>query len=97
MKTPHKHAEFIHAWANGEEIEFFNDGLQKWDFSCNPNWYADCKYRIKPEREYPKTSMTHEALRNVYFEGRRSADESFEAVANAAIKQHIIDTEGESK
>ncbi len=33
MKQPHKHAEVIKAWADGAEIQ----------------WFEDMRYRIKPE------------------------------------------------
>ena len=47
MKTPHKHAEIIKAWADGAEIEIYDDGT--WKKAWNPNWYEACVYRIKPE------------------------------------------------
>jgi len=56
MKTPHKHAEIIKAWADGAEIEYrVNDGKLGWSgwkpfdnlerFLSDPWW----DYRIKPE------------------------------------------------
>ena len=46
-KKPHVHAELIKAWADGEEIEYFNrQGL--WVDCQFPSWYNDYKYRIKP-------------------------------------------------
>ena len=48
MKTPHKHAELIKAWADGAEIEKQNrDGTwvkhqDEWP------WFNDWTYRIKP-------------------------------------------------
>jgi len=42
----HKHADLIHAWAEGAEIEIFNCGqwvaVQDWTFS------GSLEYRIKP-------------------------------------------------
>lgn len=49
MKTPHKHAELIKAWADGAEIEFFDIFLKEWTISPTPNWSEDREYRIKPE------------------------------------------------
>lgn len=49
MKTPHKHAELIKAWADGAEIEKQNrDGTwikhqDEWP------WFNDWTYRIKQE------------------------------------------------
>lgn len=51
MKTPHKHAELIKAWADGAEIEY-RDRHNDWvslprcgDWDAHP----DFEYRIKPE------------------------------------------------
>lgn len=49
MKTPHKHAELIKAWADGAEIQY-KDSLGNW-FDCHddPRWSEHVTYRIKPE------------------------------------------------
>jgi len=47
----HKHAELIHAWADGAEIECIIATTDKW-FTPNPkrlSWDDDMEYRIKPE------------------------------------------------
>lgn len=47
MKTPHKHADLIKAWADGAEIEIkTEDG--RWAAS-SPSWQSFLEYRIKPE------------------------------------------------
>jgi hypothetical protein len=48
MKTPHKHAELIIAWANGAEIEVQYEGCE-WFLVDYPEWCEDAYYRIKPE------------------------------------------------
>lgn len=50
-KTPHRHADIIKAWADGEEIEV-RDRFGKWlDVTSDcPSWLAD-EYRIKPKFE----------------------------------------------
>ena len=50
MGTPHKHAEVIKAWADGEEIEYkaFAGGWQPVTNPC-PSFYGDFAYRIKPK------------------------------------------------
>lgn len=52
MKTPHKHAEIIKAWADGAEIEFYDKRFEKpcWK-SCGsePWWQEEVIYRVKPE------------------------------------------------
>ena len=48
---PHKHAELIKAWADGREIEVFNEGNNCWEV-CTPGWYGSVKYRLRdPYRE----------------------------------------------
>ncbi len=49
MKTPHKHAELIKAWADGAEIQY-QDSFEDW-FDCqdDPRWAEHVTYRIKPE------------------------------------------------
>jgi hypothetical protein len=49
MKTPHKHAELIKAWADGAEIQY-HKGHEWCDVVDNtPYWYECNEYRIKPE------------------------------------------------
>lgn len=46
---PHKHAELIKAWADGAEIQCYNDLLDEW-ITVNPViWHEPDEYRIKPE------------------------------------------------
>lgn len=47
MSKRHKHADLIHAWAEGAEIQkFCGDGW--YNDSDTPEWFEDCEYRIKP-------------------------------------------------
>ena len=48
MKTPHKHAELIKAWADGAEIEY-RDLDAPWHVRPHPNWLGNGEYRIKTE------------------------------------------------
>ena len=52
---PQKHAELIHAWADGASIEHFSVPAQIWMYTAFPAWNPDNKYRIKPE---PKPDLT---------------------------------------
>ena len=49
MKQPHKHAELIKAWADGAEIEYWNQYQKQWKTASKPNWDENNEYRIKPE------------------------------------------------
>jgi len=55
MKTPHKHAELIHAWADGAEIEGLNS-LGEWVQIWVTTWSEIDEFRIKPE---PKPEVVH--------------------------------------
>jgi hypothetical protein len=48
---PHKHAEFIKAWADGAEIEAFDSCIDSWTKASSPSWGNQIEYRIKPERK----------------------------------------------
>ena len=43
----HIHADLIHAWANGAEIEIRRSKNTPWDRCETPKWYFDFEYRIK--------------------------------------------------
>lgn len=52
MKTPHKHAKLIKAWADGAEIQLHVTWNDTWmDYKGNevPAWNPEYEYRIKPE------------------------------------------------
>ena len=48
MKTPHKHAELIKAWADGAEIQIQMTD-RSWVDEETPTWWRGSFYRIKPE------------------------------------------------
>ena len=48
MKTPHKHAELIKAWADGALIEG-QDIEGEWFITFNPEWCRNGPYRIYKE------------------------------------------------
>jgi hypothetical protein len=45
----HKHADLIHAWADGAQIQSRNDIGEHWQDNRLPVWANDTMYRIKPE------------------------------------------------
>lgn len=47
----HVHADLIIAWANGAEIEFYEDDV--WITTKDPAWHKDVEYRIKPTKPEP--------------------------------------------
>lgn len=59
MKTPHKHADLIKAYADGAEIQI-HDGEGVWTDVPMPVFNPMFKYRIKPEPKvysYPVLKM----------------------------------------
>lgn len=44
-----KHADLIHAWADGAQIQLLSVIHARWDDVENPRWRDDYEYRIKPE------------------------------------------------
>ena len=59
MKTPHKHAELIKAWADGAEIECLVQPSNTWELRVQPTWSIDATYRIKPEPKPDVEFKTH--------------------------------------
>lgn len=96
--TPHKWAKEIHAFADGYEIEFREDENYQWTAIENPSWVDYVEYRIKPERKYPKSSLSDDELTALYVEeaGATLADD-VRRIANAAIRRYIDDTEGQDE
>lgn len=56
VNTRHKHADLIHAWADGAEIEWKNYN-ECWIRDSNPEWRDDFEYRIKPKTHIQKVSL----------------------------------------
>lgn len=57
----HKHADLIHAWADGAQIQCKQyDG--SWYEIVNPQWQKDVEYRIKPEPKPDFVTTVHVKL-----------------------------------
>jgi hypothetical protein len=92
MRTPHKWAKEIRAYAEGYDIQYRGDDAEWVDIEC-PSFNPNCQYRIKPEREYPVTSMTWGELQIAYNGGDCNHLSCIKSVANAAIRRYIEDEE----
>jgi hypothetical protein len=44
----HRHADLIHAWAEGAEIEIYRSYKNMWEPHFCPTWGLSRDYRIKP-------------------------------------------------
>jgi len=64
----HKHAELIHAWADGAEIEVWNPFFRRWT-ECSPYfpWDEQKEYRIKPEPKPDVVSYIYK-IHHTWFE-----------------------------
>lgn len=49
MSKRHKHYDLIVAWAEGKQIQYYEDLLSDWRDIDHPNWFENHQYRIKPE------------------------------------------------
>jgi hypothetical protein len=52
-RMKHKHADLIHAWADGAQIQFRLWGGMEWIDTEIPAWEIKYEYRIKPEEKQP--------------------------------------------
>jgi hypothetical protein len=93
---PHKHAELIKKWADGAKIEYYDNLEEDWFGIADPHWNLSVQYREVQERKFPETSLSFTDLDDVYNIkniGNGNHYERLTDVANAAIKQYILDTE----
>lgn len=95
MNKPHVHKDVMIAYANGAQVQFKSKGSGLWKNATHPSFFDDMEYRIKPEREYPVTSLNEQEMEYMFWEANKNClPFALKQVANAAIKKHIIDTEG---
>lgn len=62
-KNRHIHADLIHAWAEGAEIEFRPKRLNygstfDWHPCENPDWHENFEYRVKRDEELSAEQIT---------------------------------------
>lgn len=92
MGKPHKHAELIKAWADGTEVELKNSE-GKWCHIGNyPSWADYIEYRIKPEPEYPKSSVTIDEITNFII----ANNGDMKALADFIVARHCQEQEKEN-
>lgn len=97
---PHVHYDMIVEWAKNPsrivECKSSIDG--QWFVTTDPSWYPENQYRFKPdepERVFPETSLTNDELQSVFDKSNGDFVEAYRYIANAAIKQYILDQEKE--
>lgn len=95
MNKPHVHATLIKAKADGAVIQERVLNTINWLDMADDDWgfCVTCEYRIKPEREWPVTSLSPTRLRGIYFSANDDHDLALKLVADMAIEQYIKDSE----
>jgi hypothetical protein len=90
-KVPHKHAEVIRAWADGATVQFQFYATKEWADDLAPQFHAERKYRVKPEKVYPVTQMTIADFNSALAGDRESLVSEGTAIriANAALRHAI--------
>jgi hypothetical protein len=90
-KQPHKHAEVIKAWADGEKVQVKDFGV--WYDDEYPSWLDD-EYRVKPIKEYPTDILGSVEAKVIWITRReKNQDEdigvTLVAIGDAAVKKYI--------
>ena len=79
MGTRHKHADAIIAWANGEEIEYWSESMEKWFAHTGPDTPAFRNFsdwRIKPKRVKKEgwvNIYSEKPMRGIYIDRRTTS------------------------
>ena len=76
-KKPHKHAELIKAWADGADIEIYDEYCKEWQYITSPVWCEEFEYRIKPE---PKPDVVQFCNLKLTFDGETGEIKSAEVL-----------------
>lgn len=90
-RKPHKHAEVIRNYADGFTIQYRLHSGEQWTDIEEPAFDVDYQYRVKPEPEFPKTTLDRDNLRAIYHavDCAYVHGNALEDVANEAIKTFI--------
>lgn len=94
--VPHKHAEVIKAWADGEQIQYYDGLCDKWLDIDDPDWCENQSYRVKPEvvkPKWPESTMSDKELQAVMDnpDNHEGGWDLARDIANAAIA-HALET-----
>jgi len=79
--TRHRHADLIHAWAEGAEIESYNPVFEVWSNPpLHPLWNEEHDYRIKPAAPEKKPDVVITGNARLIFDGETGALKSAEVI-----------------
>lgn len=95
---PHKHAELIKAWADGEPIQFLSKEGNWFDVR-EPNWDINTQYRIKPTTPWTRLLFINVSIDGKnnrfvptgYFYSREEADMHATHLRVGCVKVHLSD------
>lgn len=59
MNEPHPHAQLIKQWADGSEIQYYDERLSDWKATRQPSWSPAVKYRVNPNGRKYKLENNH--------------------------------------
>jgi len=85
---PRKWAKEIHAWANGEVIQYKHYTNEQWT-DCHqnqPSWVEDCTYRVKPKRD-PELDKLNDHIAVV----QRDRNETYNRIAADKVAMQACD------
>ena len=81
MKTPHKHADVIKAWADGAEVQYQSQIDAAWYSTKAPSFEESYEWRIKPEPK-PDGKVEFSVQLNT---GDNEIDWNFDVIANLQL------------
>ena len=98
VDTKHPYHDMIVEWAaNPSRVVEICQGNTPWIKTSHPTWSENLQYRfadtVIPKRVFPTTSLSGAQLCQFYWDTKEGHMDTLVAVANAAIKQHILDSE----
>lgn len=96
-KKPHHHKDLITQWADGQEVEWLPSAETGWIPCPEPMWEPSLYYRIKPQRTFPKSTLTRASLLKIVQDTPGDFMDSYVAMVDAAVKAYILDTEAKQK
>jgi hypothetical protein len=68
MGNRHKHADLIHAWCEGAEIEVKRPSTGSWWDANPPLWDLDYEYRIKPKQPVVRWKWAYLSEQGFWYE-----------------------------
>lgn len=78
MGQRHKHADVITAWAEGKDVQLWDDVAKRWWDVPTPSFYEKRKYRIKPPAKKCRVALFRDTFRSEIYTGTADTQEGAE-------------------